>query len=129
MHDEDENIVLVDSLSRAYIRHDVLGQNISSSPLEFRGKSPQECFSLLKQLWAETDSIVHPPIFAILDEQSSRDDFVILVDMDVDEHAISARCECKITCAKLNGYFIGDSGIEEDIEEAEEYGDGVLRVY
>jgi len=49
--------------------------------------------------------------------------------MDVDEHAISARCEFKIACAKLNGYFIGDSGIEEDIEEAEEYGDGVLRVY
>jgi len=49
--------------------------------------------------------------------------------MDVDEHAISARCEFMITCAKLNGYFIGDSGIKEDIEEAEEYGDGVLRVY
>jgi len=129
MHDEDENIVFVDSLSKKYIRHDVFGQNISSSPLGFRGKSPQECFSLLKQLRAKTGSTVHPPTFAILDEQSLQDDTVILVDMDDDEQAVSARCEFKIACAKLNGYFIGDSGIEEDIEEAEEYGDGVLRVY
>ena len=63
---------------------------------------------------AETDSIVHPSIFAILDEQSLQDDTVVLVDMDDNERVRSVRCEFKIPCAKLNGYFIGDSGIDED---------------
>jgi hypothetical protein len=106
-----------------------LGQNTQSSPLEFRGKSPHECFSLLTQIRAETGSIVHPPIFAILDEQSLQDDTVILVDMYDNDKAISARCEFKIACAELNGYFVGDSEITEDKEEAKEEWDGVLRVY
>lgn len=129
MRDEDEKIVFVDSLSKAYIRNDVLGQNIQSCPLAFRESSPQECFHLLLRIKAETDSIIHPPIFAILDEQSLRDDTVVLVDMDDNESVKSARCEFKIACAKLNGYFVGDSDIDQDIEEAGEEGDGVLRVY
>lgn len=129
MRDEDENTVFVDSPSKAYIRNDVLRQNVQSSPLAFRGSSPQECFLLLTKIRAETDSVIHPPIFAILDEQSLRDDTVVLVDMDDNERVKSARCEFEIACAKLNGYFVGDSDIDQDIEEAEEEGDGVLRVY
>jgi hypothetical protein len=49
--------------------------------------------------------------------------------MDDNERVKSARCEFEIACAKLNGYFVGDSDIDQDIEEAEEEGDGVLRVY
>lgn len=100
--------------SKAYSRHDILGQNIQSSPLGFRGSSPQECFFLLMKIRAETDSIVHPSIFAILDGQSLQDDTVVLVDLDDNERVRLVRCEFKIACAKLNGYFIGDSGIDED---------------
>ena len=129
MHDEGENNVFVDCLSKTYVRHDGAGQNIQSSPHEFRGKNAQECFALLAQIRAETISVVHPRIFAIFDEQSLNDDTVIVVDMDDDDTARSARCEFRIACAKLNGYFIVDADIDEDIEEAEEEGDGVLRVY
>jgi hypothetical protein len=130
MQDDDENIVFVDSISRAYTRNDTLGQNTpsSSSPTSpFRGRSPQECWSLLKQLCSETESIVHSHIFAVLDEESLRNDTLVLVEMD-DDKAISARCEFKITCAKMNQYFIGDGDIEEDLEEASEEGNGVIRM-
>lgn len=111
--------MFVDSPSKAYISNDVLGQNIQSSPLAFRKSSPQECFLLLMKIRAETDSIVHPSIFAILDGQSLQDDTVVLVDMDDNERVKSVRCEFKIACAKLNEYFVGDSGMDEDTEEAE----------
>lgn len=130
MQDEDENIVFVDSLSKAYTRNDVLGQNTpsSSSPTwPFRGRSPQECWPLLKQLCTETESIVHSHVFAVLDEESLRSDTIVLVEMD-DDKAISARCEFKIACANMNQYFIGDGDIEEDSEDANEEGDGVIRM-
>lgn len=129
MHDEDENVVFVDSPFKEYVNNDVLEANTQSSPLAFRGSNPQECFLLLMKIRAETDSMVHPSIFAILDEQSLQDDTAVLVGMDDNERVRSVRREFKIACAKLNGYFVGDSGINEDAEEAEEEGNGVLRVY
>ena len=130
MQNEDENIVFVDSISEAYTRNDILGQNTpsSSSPTSlFKGRSPQECWSLLKQLCTETESIVHSHIFAVLDKESLRSDTLVLVEMD-DDKAISARCEFGIACAKMNQYFVSDGDIEEDWEEANEEGDGVIRM-
>lgn len=71
-------------------------------------------------------------IFAALDEQSPRDDTVLLVELR-DEYEGSefgsVRCEFEIAVCKLDQYYIGDAGMEEDIEEAEEEGDGVLRIH
>lgn len=76
--------------------------------------------------------MVHMHIFAILDEQSPREDNVLLVELRNEDEGLyfgSVRCEFEIAVCKLNQYYIGDAGMEEDIEEAEEEGDGVLRIY
>jgi hypothetical protein len=129
--DEDENVVFFDSVSKSYVMNDILGRNTPSSPSHtspFRGKSPEECWSLLKQLCTETRSVVHTNVFAIMDERSLSDDTVILVDMDEDDViAYHARCDFKTACAKLHQYYIGDADFEQDLEEAFEDGDGVIR--
>jgi hypothetical protein len=129
--DEDESIVFVDNVSKAYVMNDVLGRNAPSAPSHtspFRCKGPKECWLLLKELCTETESIVHTNVFAIMDERSLSDDTVILVDMDEDDViAYHARCEFQTACAKLHQYYIGDADIEQDSEEAFEDGDGVIR--
>ena len=128
---EDESIIFVDSVSKAYVMNDILGRNAPSAPSHispFIRKGPEQCWSLLKQLCTETKSIVHTNVFAIMDERSFSDDTVILVDMDEDDViAYHSRCELKVACAKLHQYYIGDADIERDSEEALEDGDGVIR--
>jgi hypothetical protein len=128
---EDESIVFVDSVSKAYVMNDILVRNAPSAPSHispFIRKGPEQCWSLLKQLCTETKSIVHTNVFAIMGERSLSDDNVILVDMDEDDVILHhARCEFQTACAKLHQYYIGDADIEQDSEEAFEDGDGVIR--
>lgn len=127
---EIDPLVFVDSISKTYSRQDKQGSNTQSNCSEnpFKDKSPQDCFLLLKQLVANTESIVEPQMFAILDERSLQDDTVFIVEVDEEEGARSARCEFKIVSSKLLQYHIGDADMEEDAEEAEEEGDGVIRI-
>lgn len=129
--DENQNIAFVDSMTEITM-NDSLGHNTSSSSLTspFRGKNAFDCYHLLRKLCTETESIVDQNVFAMLDERSLQDDTVVLVTIDEEESPekpTSARCEFGLACAKLMQYFIGDADIEEDLEEAEEDGDGVLR--
>lgn len=123
-------LVFVDSISKTYTRQDKQGSNTpsSSSANSFKDKSPQDCFLLLKQLVANTESIVVTQMFAIFDERSLQDDTVLIVEVEEEGDARSARCEFKIVSSKLLQYHIGDAYMKADAEEAEEEGDGVIRI-
>lgn len=117
MLDDDGSIVFVESVSKAYIMDDVLDQNVPSSASftsPFRGKSPKECSDLLDQICNKTESIIILHIFAIMNEESLRNDIAILIKME-DDWALSRRCEFRIACARLNQYYIGDASIYEDL--------------
>jgi len=93
MKDEDEYIVLVDSTSKVYGRHDVSGHNaFCSSPTSpSTDGSPQDCDHLLGQLRHKTKSPIDAHTFAILDDKSVQDDTAVLVQIDEEGGATSAR--------------------------------------
>jgi hypothetical protein len=62
-----------------------------------------------------------------LDERLLRDDSAIVVEADEDEGAEAAQVEFKLVIPRLYQYLIGDVGVDQDIEEAEDTEGGVVR--
>lgn len=125
---ESDDVVFVDSIDEDYTERHSVGNNTSTPPTSpFTGKNVDECWALLKRLRAETDTQIAQGVFAILDERSLSDDSALIVEADEDEGASSVRITFELVAARLGQYFIGDAGIDEDIEEAAETEDGVVR--
>jgi hypothetical protein len=127
--DPPDQVVFVNSLTEPYLERHSVGNN-TATPLTspFKGKTVDECWALLKQLRAETGAQIDPNIFAILDERSLRDNSALVVEADEDEGAESVRVELKLVIPRLFQYFVGDVGVDQDIGEAEDTEDGVVRI-
>lgn len=131
------NFVFVDSVSETYMdtteigdMEDELNKSMTSPDSPFKGKSPEECYQLLRQLRLGTSDIDHA-LFVIMDERSLTDDTVFLVDArDVDQggEVRSIRASFEIVDGRLLGYMDGEFySIDEDLETIEGTQDGVLR--
>jgi hypothetical protein len=126
--DPPDQVVFVDSLTESYPERHTVGNNTSTPATSpFYGRNVDVCWALLKQLRRKTGAQIDANIFAILDERLLRDDSAIVVEADEDEGAESARVEFKLVIPRLYQYFIGDVGLDQDIEEAEDTEGGVVR--
>lgn len=123
-----ESLIFVDSVDVLYTEGHLLGHNTPTSPdSPFLGKNAQECHGLLKRLAQETGSPVNLQIYAIIDDRALRDDTVLLVEIGEQEY-FTVRVDSTLAVSRMFQYSIGDMTIDEDIEEAAETADGVLRL-
>ncbi|KAI5358950.1 hypothetical protein Slin15195_G114010 [Septoria linicola] len=80
------HMVFIDTLDDYYedeTQAPVQASSSASSP--FKGKSPHECYLLLRQLVKDTESQVNWQLFVVVDERSLQDDTVILACMPLEK--------------------------------------------
>jgi hypothetical protein len=130
--DNETFIVFIDSLSTLYPEASSLGNNTSSTSAPFANKTPYECSLLLKQMCEEDDeNCFDGEIFAILDEQSLKDDTLLLVEEPAEEdggEAHSVRAVYEMAESQMLLWVAGKTTISEAKERVqEETTDGILR--
>jgi hypothetical protein len=97
----------------------------SSPDSPFIGKTPEQCFALLKELQATTKSNIDLDGFAMMDERSMNDDTLLLVNAKYG--CASVRAEFAIAIAAMMCWMTGHSTVDEDIDTARKSEDNVLR--
>ena len=132
------HFVFVDNLSEIYTEEtepgtmeDEHNKLITKPDSPFKGKTPAECYRLLRQLRLGTSDIDHTS-FVIMDERSLTDDTVLLVntlDNEGEEVQLrSIRVIFEIVHWRLLGYMDGEFySMDEDLEAVKWTEDGVLR--
>ena len=130
---EDEwNLVFVDTIEDYYdeaAEAPVEEEGSPNSP--FTGKTPQECYQLLK-LIEDTESEIVPYYFAIMDERSTQDDTVLLVcaEQNLEGEVVSfptVRATFKASALALILYDVGKSSVGEGRERAQREPDNIFR--
>ena len=125
------HLVFVDSVTKTYNDKLEIGMSRPSSTTSpFKGKTPQDCYQLLRQLCTETESDIDYTSFVIMDDRSIEDDTVLLVSApreDWQGEILSVRAAFEVAYHRFLGYDMGYMSIEEDQALAEEAHDGVLR--
>jgi len=103
----------------------------TSADSPFIGKTPEECFQLLRQLCYQTKSDVDYSLFVVMDEESITDDTVLLVQVDNDEspEILVVRATFEVAHAALSLYLIGDTDVAEDQVRAQKCDKGVLSAH
>ena len=124
--DDTQFFVFVDSMHKDY--NEGPGEVIdkaSSPDSPFIGKTPEECFALLKELQATTKSNIDLDGFAMMDERSINDDTLLIVNAK--DGCASVRAEFAMAITAMMCWMTGHSSVEEDIDTARETEDNVLR--
>jgi hypothetical protein len=128
-YDPPDRVVFVDKITDRYVERSVFGHNAPSSPTSpFKGKNAEECTNLLKRLWEETGSRVDYDHFVVLDERSLVENTAVLVQSKGDGKISVIRAEFNIATPRVLLYFIGDAGVDEDLEDLPDPDDDVLRI-
>jgi hypothetical protein len=133
------HFAFIDSLSEIYTDSTEIGtmederkKSVTSPDSPFKGKSPVECYRLLRALRLETSSDIDYNSFIVMDERSLADDTVLLVSASEDGQegeVRSFRVSFEIVHWRLLGYMDGEFfSFDEDLEAATGTEDGVLRV-
>jgi hypothetical protein len=124
----DSSNTYYDKVSQAPIEHD------SNPQSPYIGKTPEQCHAMLVKLCEDTEFELLTYYFAIMDEQSTQDDTVLLVcaEMSSDEEnedlaLPTLRATFRASGTALMLYHSGHSSVEEDVERAERERDGVYR--
>jgi hypothetical protein len=124
----DSSNTYYDKVSQAPIEHD------SNPQSPYIGKTPEQCHAMLVKLCEDTAFELLTYYFAIMDEQSTQDDTVLLVcaEMSSDEEnedlaLPTLRATFRASGTALMLYHSGHSSVEEDVERAERERDGVYR--
>lgn len=127
--EEDEwDFVFVDSINHYYDKPSAVPVEAHSNPNSpFISKTPEECSQMLLKLQRDTESEIMPHYFMIMDERSQKDDTVLLVSAGIEAPVYTVRASFGASAQAIVLYLTGHRGIEEDIESAEEEGDGVYR--
>jgi hypothetical protein len=111
-----------------YTEGHLTGHNTSTpSESPFNGQKANGCHALLKRLVENTGSPLNVHVFAILDERSLKDDTILVIEVWESEF-YGVRMEGSLAISRMFQYQIGDTGIDEDMEEAAETKDGVFRL-
>jgi hypothetical protein len=132
------HFTFVDSLSGIYTEEtepgtmeDELNKLCTSPDSPFKGKTPAECWQLLRQLRLGGSDIDYTS-FVIMDERSLVDDTVLLVNASEygrQGKVRSLRASFEIVHWRLLGYMDGEFlSMDEDLEAVKMTEDGVLRV-
>jgi hypothetical protein len=129
--DGETFIVFIDSLSTLYPEASSLGSNITSTSAPFANKTPYECSLMLKQMCEEnSENCFDGYLFAILDEQSLKDNTLLLVEEPAEEdggEAASVRAVFEMAESEMLICMAGKTSIEEAKERVQETEDGILR--
>ena len=130
------HFVFVDSLTQSYTDDTEIGdmedeqnRTFTSPDSPFKGKSPEECYQLLRQLRCNGSDVDYCS-FVVMDERSLTDDTVLLVNAPVEGEegeVQSVRVAFQIAHWRLSGYSMAMMDMGEDRVVAEGTDDGVLR--
>jgi hypothetical protein len=124
------NMMLVDAIDKGFSGiATVPTENDSNPDSPFIGESPEECYQLLVKLRKDTKSEVDIERFVIMDERSTTDDTVLLVNTYLEEDLKTWGIETLRASIESSGlalvlYETGHSSVGEDADRAK---DGVYR--
>lgn len=130
--DERGSFVFVDCLDNYYDKASEIMVDDCDPSSPFIGKTPDECYQLLKKLREDTESKIMIYQFAIMDERLARDDTVLLVCYECDENGenetlATLRATFQASDTALACYMTGHSSVGEDANLAARQGDDVYR--
>lgn len=128
LNDENDGFYLfVDSVTNDYDGPSTRpAKQESSADSPFIGKTPRECYELLKEFQSVSKLELDLGFFAILEERSSLDESVLLVDNCNCEFA-TVQMEFSHAITMLMCYMTGHMSIEEDAEMAQQTEDKIFR--
>lgn len=98
----------------------------SSADSPFIGKGSRECHTLLMELQSNSHLDIDTRFFAILEERSSEDESVLLVDNSNEDFG-TVRVAFELAMELLMCYVSGHRSVQEDNEAAQREDDNVLR--
>jgi hypothetical protein len=131
--DEAGHMVFVDTVDVYYSEIAKMPTKEDSNPNSpFIGKAPEECYQLLIKLREDTESKIDIERFILMDERSTTDDTVLLVNTFLEQDHETRGMETLRASFGISGlaivlYESGHSSVEEDADRAKLEQDGVYR--
>ena len=128
----------MDSLSEKYTERSEHGSSTPSSiSSPFKGRTADQCATLLQQLRNDTESDIDYELFVIMDQRTLHDGTVTLANIEPEwrksgelgedeERHDTVRILPELADMQLTMYFIGDSDVHDDHMLALKHNDGVL---